>query len=76
MAGPAQAGLEAWHRTVRNMSEEALDEILAEDVVFHSPIVHTPQEGRALTRLYLMAAFKVLPVLDSQRLADTVAVVG
>ena len=61
MAGPARAGLEAWHRTVRDMSEEALDEILAEDVVFHSPIVHTPQQGRALTRLYLMAAFKVLP---------------
>lgn len=43
------------------MTETSLDAILAEDVVFHSPIVHTPQEGRALTKLYLMAAFNVLP---------------
>ena len=61
MGALAAAGLETWHRVVRNMSEEALDEILADDVVFHSPIVHTPQEGRALTKLYLMAAFNVLP---------------
>ncbi|HKK51302.1 MAG TPA: nuclear transport factor 2 family protein [Myxococcota bacterium] len=56
-----ETGLEAWHRVVRNMSAEALDEILAEDVVFHSPVVHTPQRGRDLTRLYLMAAFNVFP---------------
>ena len=55
------AGLEAWHRVVRNMNDESLDELLADDVVFHSPIVHTPQEGKALTKLYLMAAFNVLP---------------
>jgi hypothetical protein len=61
MGAIAAVGLEAWHRVVRNMSDAALDEILAEDVVFHSPVVHTPQEGRALTKLYLMAAFNVLP---------------
>jgi hypothetical protein len=27
--------------------------------VFHSPVVHTPQVGKALTRLYLMGAFHV-----------------
>jgi hypothetical protein len=57
----AKQGLEEWHRIIRNMSVEALDDVLADDVVFHSPIVHTPQEGRDLTRLYLMAAFNVLP---------------
>ena len=57
----AKRGLERWHRVIRDMSVEALDEVLADDVVFHSPIVHTPQEGRDLTRLYLMAAFNVLP---------------
>jgi len=57
----AKQGLEVWHRIIRNMSVEALDDVLADDVVFHSPIVHTPQEGRDLTRLYLMAAFNVLP---------------
>jgi len=61
MGAPARAGLEAWHRVVEDMTDAALDEILADDVVFHSPVVHTPQEGRALTKLYLMAAFNVFP---------------
>jgi len=61
MGDPAVAGLKAWHRVVRNLSDEALDEILAEDVVFQSPVVHTPQVGRAITKLYLLAAFNVLP---------------
>ena len=38
-----------------------LDQILADDVVFHSPVVHTPQEGKAKTKLYLKAAFNVFP---------------
>jgi hypothetical protein len=57
----AKHGLEMWHKTVRNMSAEALDALLADDVVFHSPVVHTPQVGRDLTRLYLLAAFNVFP---------------
>jgi hypothetical protein len=57
----AEKGLAAWHRVVRKMSPEALDEILAEDVVFHSPVVHTPQKGKTVTKLYLMAAFSVFP---------------
>ena len=61
MGTRAAAGLEAWHRVVQDMNAESLDELLADDVVFHSPVVHTPQEGKALTKLYLMAAFNVLP---------------
>ena len=60
MSGIAERGLEAWHALVRNPSEAALDAILAEDVVFHSPVVHTPQRGPALTKLYLLGAFRVL----------------
>ena len=37
-----------------------LEAILAEDVVFRSPAVHTPQEGKALTTAYLAAAMVVL----------------
>ena len=29
-------------------------------VVFHSPVVHTPQEGKPITTLYLAAAMHVL----------------
>lgn len=61
----AEQGLEKWHQVVRSMSSEALDGVLAEDCVFQSPVVHTPQEGRDLTKLYLMAAFNVLPGNDS-----------
>jgi hypothetical protein len=61
MGSQAAAGLEAWHRAVRNMSDEVLDKLLADDVVFHSPVVHSPQKGRALTKLYLKAAFNVMP---------------
>ena len=36
------------------------DSILADDAVFHSPVVHTPQKGKALTKMYLSAAIMVL----------------
>ncbi|MEN9316242.1 MAG: hypothetical protein RIS35_2635, partial [Pseudomonadota bacterium] len=52
--------VEAWHRLVRARDMAALDDLLAEDVVFHSPVVHTPQRGRAITRKYLAAALEVL----------------
>lgn len=51
--------LAVWHDIVRNQHSERLGEVLAEDCVFLSPIVHTPQEGRALTQMYLTAALNV-----------------
>ena len=38
---------------------ESLSGILADECVFESPVVHTPQVGKAITTLYLSAAFKV-----------------
>lgn len=52
--------LDTWHRLVRDQDTSGLDAMLAEDAVFHSPVVHTPQRGRALTATYLGAAFRVL----------------
>ena len=49
----------AWHRLVETRDVCGLDTLLAEDVVFHSPVVHTPQVGRAKTTQYLTAAFHV-----------------
>src|SRR6185295_12566126 len=49
----------AWHRLLSTKDPAGLDELLADDVVFHSPIVHTPQVGKAITKLYLSAAFAV-----------------
>lgn len=50
----------AWHDVVRQCSPEGLDPLLADDVVFHSPIVHTSQVGKALTTMYLTAALRVI----------------
>jgi len=52
--------LDVWHGVVERRDAAALEEVLADDVVFHSPIVHTPQGGKALARLYLTAALHVL----------------
>ena len=51
--------LAAWHRLVESQDPSGLDVLLAEDAVFHSPVVHRPQVGKALTRMYLEAAFRV-----------------
>ena len=48
-----------WHTLVDNRDPSGLDSLLAEDAVFHSPVVHTPQRGKALTRAYLAAALVV-----------------
>ena len=45
-----------WHEHMRGRLEGGLDAILHPDVVFLSPIVFTPQEGRDITKLYLTAA--------------------
>jgi len=51
--------LETWHRLARSQDPSGLRELLAEDAVFHSPVVHTPQRGRELAAMYLAAAFEV-----------------
>ncbi len=55
----ARPTIDAWHEVVRTRDLAALDALLADEAVFHSPVVHTPQAGRALTRMYLAAAFEV-----------------
>jgi hypothetical protein len=44
--------------------------VLAEDVVFQSPAVHTPQQGRAITARYLTAAMTVLGTPDFRYLGE------
>jgi hypothetical protein len=51
--------LDTWHRLVRTQDPSGLPALLAEDAIFHSPVVHTPQRGRALATAYLGAAFQV-----------------
>ena len=52
--------LERWHQIVRERSLDGLEELLAEDVVFYSPLLFKPQNGKALTTFYLAGALQVL----------------
>lgn len=52
--------LAAWHAYVAARDPAVLDALLAEEVVFRSPAVHTPQRGKAITAKYLAAAMTVL----------------
>ena len=48
-----------WHQIVAEKNIVKLEKLLDENVVFHSPVVHTPQQGKKITLLYLKAAFEV-----------------
>lgn len=54
-----KSAVAVWHEIVRTRNAKALDELLAEDVAFYSPVVHTPQIGKAITTMYLTAALHV-----------------
>lgn len=59
--GNAQAGLAKWHAYMEHGSDPALlSDLLADDAVFHSPVVHTPQAGKPIVMAYLVAASHVL----------------
>ncbi|MEW6707242.1 MAG: nuclear transport factor 2 family protein [Pseudomonadota bacterium] len=51
--------LAAWHQLVHDRNPRLLEELLADEVVFHSPVVHTPQVGKLITKAYLAAALHV-----------------
>ena len=57
---PTQQGLAEWHTLATAPDPERLARLVAQDAVFHSPVVHTPQEGRALVVSYLSAAAATL----------------
>ena len=51
--------LSSWHALVKSRHTKGLGALLADDVVFHSPVLHAPQVGKAITTHYLAAAFHV-----------------
>ncbi len=57
----AQTGVKRWHDYMTSGADaDLLGSMLAEDAVFHSPVVHSPQVGKAKVMLYLLSAAKVL----------------
>ena len=51
--------IERWHQIVADRDHAGLANLLADDVVFHSPVMHTPLAGKAVTLQYLQAAIAV-----------------
>lgn len=60
MSANHPAAIQAWHALVGDPDKGRLRSLLADDVVFRSPAVHTPQAGVDLTQAYLWAAVQVL----------------
>ena len=59
--------IEKWYEVIKSDNPDKYDEILAEDCVFYSPVVYTPQRGREITKTYLMAAGGVFGGEDSPK---------
>ena len=68
---PIHAVIERWHAHTRGELANGLDVLLDDDVVFYSPIVFTPQRGKAITKLYLQAAGQTLPGEKTSATAQT-----
>jgi SnoaL-like domain len=60
MTTTAPKTIERWHQVAQRRDAAALADLLADDAVFESPVVHTPQRGKAITLAYLGAATQVL----------------
>jgi hypothetical protein len=60
MSTPADIGLKRWHEILESRDPGRLPDLIAEDAVFRSPAVHTPQVGRDLVTAYLAGAMLVL----------------
>lgn len=54
------APIQQWHAYLERLDADLLRDLLAEDVIFESPVVHTPQAGREITMKYLLGAAAVL----------------
>jgi hypothetical protein len=63
--GPIHDVIERWHAHLRGELAGGLDALLDDDVVFFSPIVYSPQRGKAITTMYLQAAGQTLPGTSS-----------
>ena len=57
----ADQGVAAWHAYMESGGDaDLLSAQLTDEAVFHSPVVHSPQEGKAKVMMYLLSAAKVL----------------
>lgn len=55
-----QKTYQQWLEFLESHNSLILNNLLADEVIFHSPVVWTPQIGKQLTMLYLMVASEIL----------------
>ena len=60
-----------WYEVMKSNDMDELDELLAEDVIFYSPVVYTPQKGKDITKMYLMAAGGVFGERTNKEVSDS-----
>ena len=65
------SAVEKWYEVMKSNDMNKLDELLAEDVVFYSPVVYTPQKGKDITKMYLMAAGGVFGEETKDEVSDS-----
>ncbi len=63
--------IEKWHNHLRGRHPGGLDDLLADDAVFLSPIVFTPQRGKEVTKMYLNAAFSTFTGVGAEPIAES-----
>jgi len=56
--------IQRWIDLIHDNRVDELDDLLADDAVFYSPAVFSPQEGKAKTAMYLAAASKLFSDTD------------
>jgi hypothetical protein len=52
--------IENWHNFVKTKNISILDNLLSVNIIFYSPVVHSPQIGFNISKKYLKAASIVL----------------
>ena len=65
-----QEHIKQWHDFTHGNFPGGLDTLLADDIIFYSPVVFTPQEGKELAKLYLMAAGNTFGGDDAKKNGD------
>ena len=52
----AKTLIKKWHKVIESNNLELLNEIIADNAIFSSPVVFKPMEGKEITMMYLNAA--------------------
>ena len=52
----AKTLIKKWHKVIESNNLELLNEIIADNAIFSSPVVFKPMKGKEITMMYLHAA--------------------